>query len=344
MSIQTLTKTVQFNCDLSDAKFAADYSICIYLIRMREYYRWAHNLSPNESLDQANLMDWVGEVETRWKQTDGLDLKPLEFEGDTFMPFDMHNINHKLHPQGLTYSAGIGRFNKPIFMLAELESVDIKPDYSLAISNRELARELTAPPATLQQNNILIRKQAVARLIWDMFEEWQWHKPNNAMAKVVQHYGFEENPVQALEQASFEQREVLILHELGELDAQTILTPHWNELLINANKHQQFFARATRDFLADCLSTLPELLIRQQSACIHFYFASLTPMRKAMFPMLLDAYQQWCVNKAFTPLERAIKQGKSHWFNSAEHFIEQLNLGKMPADKKLNHYIEQHIL
>ena len=62
MSIDTLRKAVQFNCDLSDREFAADYTICIYLIRMREYYRWSEGIPVNESLEQEALLDWNGSL------------------------------------------------------------------------------------------------------------------------------------------------------------------------------------------------------------------------------------------------------------------------------------------
>ena len=39
-----LIETVQHNCHLSDAHHARDYSLCIYLLKMREFYRWEETL------------------------------------------------------------------------------------------------------------------------------------------------------------------------------------------------------------------------------------------------------------------------------------------------------------
>ena len=39
--VQALSAVVQRNCDISDARHARDFTMCVYLLRMREYYRWA---------------------------------------------------------------------------------------------------------------------------------------------------------------------------------------------------------------------------------------------------------------------------------------------------------------
>ena len=38
--LQSLRRSVQRNCDISDAEFAQSYSLCTYLLKMRELYRW----------------------------------------------------------------------------------------------------------------------------------------------------------------------------------------------------------------------------------------------------------------------------------------------------------------
>ena len=40
-----LASVVQHNCDVSDARHAGDYGMCSFLLKMREYYRWEHQLS-----------------------------------------------------------------------------------------------------------------------------------------------------------------------------------------------------------------------------------------------------------------------------------------------------------
>jgi hypothetical protein len=344
MTIHTLTKSVQFNCDLSDREFAADYSICIYLIRMREYYRWVHGIPLNESLEQSALISWVSETEARWEEIEGCDYKEVEFEGRCYPPFEIERINKRLVPHGYTYQAGYGRFGKPVFLLAKLQSLEEYEQYKLIITGHELARELTAPPASLQKGQILIRSQAVSRLIWDLLEEWQWHRPDNAMAEVVKFYDFERQPLEALEKANADQQEVLILHELGELVAEGLVNPLWNEMLEEDNKHRHLFARAVRDNLADCVSTLPGLLAEDNIPAIHFYFASLTPTRKSMFPVLAKAYRVWRNNGSAQGLKQAIKQGQDHWLDIANRLTDEFSDGTQKHDVTVQTYIDQYAL
>jgi len=344
MSIESLANAVQFNCDLSDREFAADYSICIYLIRMREYYRWSHGIAMNAPLEQGALMDWVSDIETRWEAMSAKDYQALEYQGIHYEPFDAKALNRVLQPQGYTYAAGYGRFGKAVFMLAELESVEHADRYHLTLAGRELARELTAPPAVMQAGEILIRTESVTRLIWDLLEEWQWNKPDNAMAQVVKYYDFEGDALRALERASDDQREVLILHEIGEMTAQDLLAPCWNEMLSDENQHRHLFARAVRDALADCLSTLPGLLAENNTPGIHFYFASLTPLRKSMFPQLDKAYRQWRKNGSCEGLKSAINDGQVHWLNIANRLTDDFTTGQTALNDTVQSYIEQHAL
>lgn len=346
MSIEILRQSVQFNCDLSDREFAADYSICIYLIRMREYYRWAHGIAPNESLDQDRLMEWVSATEARWEAIEVDQFAPLKYRNRRFDAFDVQGINRELHPLGYTYSAGYGRFGKPVFMLAELQSFEHTDHYSLTIAGRELARELTAPPATLLSQDILIRSESVSRLIWDLLEEWRWHRPDNAMAQLVRYYDFEHAPLQALEQAGADQQEVLILHEIGELIAEDLVAPQWNEMLSKGDSHRHLFARAVRDCLADCLSTLPGLLVDENEPGLHFYFASLTPLRKSMFPALADSYGQWKQGGSLRALKQAVKRGQTHWLNTARSLTDDF-MATEPLNRDrqtVQAYVDQYAL
>ena len=45
-----LASAVQRNCDISDARYAGDYGLCTFLLKMREYYRWENELPFARSL------------------------------------------------------------------------------------------------------------------------------------------------------------------------------------------------------------------------------------------------------------------------------------------------------
>ena len=57
--IKALAKTVQRNCDISDARHARDYSLCVYLLKMREYFRWEQGYRLTEDLPRDELGNWV---------------------------------------------------------------------------------------------------------------------------------------------------------------------------------------------------------------------------------------------------------------------------------------------
>ncbi|HKJ07631.1 MAG TPA: hypothetical protein VKA76_00940, partial [Gammaproteobacteria bacterium] len=50
--LRTLCAKVQKNCHISDARYAGDYTLCIYLLKMREYYRWEKGYSLDASLNK----------------------------------------------------------------------------------------------------------------------------------------------------------------------------------------------------------------------------------------------------------------------------------------------------
>ena len=63
---QALVDAVQINCHIADASHAADLSLCIYLLQMREYYRWTHRLPWTAPLDRGAVGGWLSEREARW--------------------------------------------------------------------------------------------------------------------------------------------------------------------------------------------------------------------------------------------------------------------------------------
>ena len=55
--LNQLALTVQQNCHITDALHASNYSLCIYLLKMREYYRWEHRLPFSEPLQKQLVGD-----------------------------------------------------------------------------------------------------------------------------------------------------------------------------------------------------------------------------------------------------------------------------------------------
>jgi len=321
MDIAQLINRVQLNCHISDAKHAGNYTLCIYLLKMREFYRWEHKNTFSAKLSTEKVGNWLNEREALWQQVKDHNYHAIELNGQKFDAFDTHNINKTLLSDKLIYSAGYGIKSKPHFFLADLEKKQAINDFTLYISGKEYARDLTSPPAMSQNKVIFIRRESFRRLIWERTDEWRWNKPENAMARAIRCYDFDDNLETALTEMTNNELDAAVLHEIGEIQAGENLHG-WHHMMSDISFTQaEIMARAVRDHYADALQTLPVLLDKNNLASIHFYFANLTNMRKHIFPSLMLAYNQWCENKKLNTIEQAVSNSLDHWKNLANQML-----------------------
>ena len=322
MDIKQLSNTVQLNCHISDARHAGNYTLCIYLLKMREFYRWEKQHTFSEKLATDDIGAWLTSREALWEEIENQEYHAIEIENKTFDPFESHTINQPLIKENLIYSGGYGVKEKPHFFLAELESHKTINDYTIYISGKEYARDLTSPPAMSNRNIIYVRRESFKRLIWERTDEWRWNKPENAMAKAIRCYDFENNLEDALNQMTDNELDAAVLHEIGEIKVGENLIG-WQQMMSDITFTQaEIMARAVRDHYADTLLTLPTLIENNNQASIHFYFANLTNMRKHIFPSLINAYNQWCENKKISGIEKTVTKAVDHWKNISQQMLE----------------------
>ena len=317
-----LVDTVQKNCYITDARYARNMTMCTYLLEMRQYYRWENDIPYSKNPPKDELGNWMVERENLWNAVEESPYAPLQLGAELQDPFDSESINRKLLPEGYVYSGGYGRFHKPHFFLGELLKEENRNGFTILVSGCEYARDLISPPAALQNRTIYLRREAVRRFIWDKFEEWNWKKRDNTQASAFSFYDFQHNPNLALEVMTDNESEAMILHELGEGMAGELLGENWPEMLSTLTSIKaEIMARAVRDHLADCLSTLPALLDRDAVSSLHFYFANFNGMRKEIFPRALQAYQHWVASGDVKPLAEAVHQGKDHWLQVGQQLL-----------------------
>jgi hypothetical protein len=334
--IDTVRQAVQKNCDIADARHAGDYSLCVYLLKMREYFRWVSRKAFDEALPRDEVGNWITEKEQYWEELENSDFEAIHIEGIACDPFDdADQINQSLLAQGYAYSGGLGQNCRPHFFLGRLLEHKTHEDYTIIITADELARDLTAPPAFTQQKNIFIRRESLRRMIWEKIEEWRWRKNSTPINKALSYYDVDDNLNEALEQITDTELETLLLHEIGEIKAGELLGPRWLEMLAALPRSQaELMARAIKDHIADCLSTLPSLLNQSKDKSLHFYFGNLRAMRKHLFPRLSDAYNQWIEHDKLEKVEQAAQLGCEHWRSVAE---EILNLYEQHGDQSVAH-------
>lgn len=324
-SHKQLVEAIQYNCNISDARFAGNYTMCVYLLKMREYFRWEMEQGFGSKLTKDDVGQWLTEREQLWSDIENNDYTDIQIDGESHDPFDSGQINSKLVSQGLVYSAGIGIKSKPHFFLGDLVRHNRRNGYDIYISSREYARDLTSPPAMSQNRTIYIRRESFKRMLWENIETWRWSKPENAMARAIACYDFDNDLDQSLEDMTDNELESAILHEIGEIRAGERLNG-WQGMMSRIMFTQaEIMARAVRDHLADALSTLPSLVDQQHTASIHFYMANLTNMRKHIFPSLISAYSKWAENNDISELAELIKPSEAHWLDMAAQMLELFN-------------------
>lgn len=309
-----LVEAVQRNCHISDARHARDKTLCTYLLEMREFFRWEYEVPLSQRVSKDELGDWMTRREALWDELEEAPFESLPVAGRNFDPFDIDAINRELVPQGLVYGAGVGRFHKPHFFLGRLLRKEQRDGLTIVVSDCEYARDITAFPAAMQNGVIYLRQESMRRWLREKIELWGLKQSDGALKSALDCYGIHADEEAALDRMLEHESETVVLHEIGEVAADRVLGPAWPEL-VAALEHRraEIFARAVRDNLADCLSTLPALLAQEAACSLHFYFANFEGMRRALFPRLTAAYGRWREEGDLAPLRAAVASGCEHW-------------------------------
>jgi hypothetical protein len=317
-----LLGAVQRNCDISDARYAGDYGLCTFLLKMREYYRWENELPFARALPRDELGEWLKSRELAWNGIEADAFAPLPLSRGELDPFDAEAANRELLPQGFVYGAGYGRFQKPVFFLGRLLRAERRAGCAILVSSCEYARELAAPPAMLQGRTVFVRMESVRRFLWEKIEEWQWRKQGGAMARALESYDFAADPELALQRMADNELETMILHEVGEAMAGELLGEAWGEMALTVSRTGgEPIARAVRDLLADCLSTLPVLLERANLPALHFHFATFDAPRRQLYPQALEAYEHFLRSGAPDRLREVAREGRERWLACARALL-----------------------
>ncbi len=322
--VDQVSQSVQHNCDIADARHGADFGMCTYLMKMREYYRWEKGLGFRDRLPKDDVGDWLSAREALWAELAEAEFGAVTVAGERFDPFDADGVNAALEPHALVYSAGLALGAKPHFFLGRLLRREAPLEgFDLRVADVELARGLSAPPAMTRGRSIFLRREALRRYLWEKLESWRWSRPDNAFGRAVACYPFESDLDAALEQMTDSELASAREHEIGEFLAGEQLGEAWNRLLLDlAQTPAELMARAVRDHLADCTRTLPMLVESGRDASIHCFAGNLTGMRREIFPGLRGAYEQWRNARDPEPLAAIAALGRRHWAELAAALLD----------------------
>ena len=324
----SLIETIQHNCHIADARHAGDYTLCVYLLKMREFYRWEQGDGYQKELTNDDVGDWLVEREGLWDDIEEEDYKPLIIDDVEYDAFDNTAINSALNDKGLVYSAGLGKQCRPHFFIAKLDQKIAKSDYTILISAKEYARDMASPPAMQQADTLYIRRESLRQVLWEKIEEWRWMEVDTPLGRAVGFYDFDSNIETALDKMAATETQMVIAHEIGEVIVGKKLGDDWQKMLATLPRSKaEIMLRAIRDHYADAISTLPKLIKQNNPASIHFYFGNMTAMRKELAPTLIEAYEIWHKTGDLSQLEQLIPSSLKHW--------------KKLANKMLGLYIDQ---
>jgi hypothetical protein len=332
--MNALVEAVQTNCDIADARHARDVSLCTYLLGMREFFRWEHQLPFGVSPPRDEVGRWISEREARWETLAEEDFVTLPIAGRLFDPFAAPKVNAALAGSGLVYGAGIGRFHKPHFFLGRLDREERRGDAQLLVCGCEYARDVAAIPAASQGATLIVRREALRQWLWEKAEGWNVKQQDGALKSALLAYGFDVDPQAAIERMTAGEIETLVLHEEGEFAAGRMLGDGWALKLDGfGGKRAELLARAVRDNLADCLVTLPGLLQRGATDSLHYWFSTFDGLRRELFPRLVEAYSivgagSLCVpgiplrGQATALLAAAAEAGRIHFTELGRRLLE----------------------
>lgn len=343
--INELTKIVQQNCHIADAIHAGDYTLCIYLLKMREFYRWEKDETFSTNLPNTIVGKWLRQREELWDKLETTNYQNIKFENESLSPFESVPINTNLMQHQLVYSGGMGINNRPHFFLAELDLYEEHDDYTLYVAGKEYARDMSAPPAMSHQNIIYIRKESFRRLLWEKLETWRWNKPENALGRAFACYDCENNLDTALTQMTDAEVTNVIQHERGEIQAGNLLGEEWHDLLFSLpHSKASIMLRAVRDHLADSITTLPALLTLNSTPSWHFYFGNLNNMRKDLYPSIIKGYDEWNETGSLSKMTKVVNKGKEHWLNLCTQIL-QINSSNLKSQQiEIQNLIENNRL
>ncbi len=318
LHIEALSAQVKMNCDISDARFWGNYSICGLLLRLRELFRHEKGVKPWEEIPREVIAEWIAAKEDLWHEIEEREFVNLSVQEAEISPFESEGVNRLLEKEGLLYGAGLGIRMKPSFFLAELLSKESIDEYDVIITGRELVRDLSAYPAMLQRNTIVARRDALAAVLWDKREEIRPKKYSGPLLYAFSRYGI--GPQDAADESLFakivqiadEEIGAYISHEIGEAHEGAMLGGLWKAMLSGPlTGRAELFVRGIKDVLSDTSDRgmLKFIIEKRRKGSLGFYLSSLGGFRKMLFPEIQEMFLFFTKKEDWQLVEKARKKG-----------------------------------
>ncbi len=332
IDIDYIASQVKHNCNISDAKYWGLYSPCGILLRLRDLYRIENHFRPWEKIRHEKIGKWIDKRERLWQKLDTHDFQHIEIQDRLYQPFDIKGINSILTDHGFVYGAGYGNLLKPVFILARLSKKSWTGNYSIYISGREIARDLSTAPAMIQGNTILARHETMNLFLWEKFEEMKAKKCDGALFHAFSSYGiskdadskFSHKKLEKLfSMITREELSIYIYHELGEASQRRVLGRWWKHLLLKMPYGRaESFLRGLKDVLSDTCNSgmLSHIIKNKKAGSLSFFIAFIGGYRQIIFPDILPAYTEFTKTQNWDLIEKARIEG----YKKAGDYVRKL--------------------
>ncbi|THB78992.1 MAG: hypothetical protein D6B25_02800 [Desulfobulbaceae bacterium] len=325
-----LLRDIRFNCDITDAKDHGIYSMCTMVLKLRNHYKWEHQVEPWSEPEPADLLDWIEKKENYWEEIQQASLKNLRLHDQSIEPFNVELVNELLDDSTLYYGAGYGRSMKSIFFLAEVLQQRSVADLPVMILGKELIREMASPFAMLQNNQIIIRKEPFRYFLWDQIQEMR-SSSRSSIQQFMSAYDLlkdgtlnQQQLKQKLDLIVEQELEMIIRHEVGEYKQNALRSNTVKKLIARfPGSRIEYICRGIKDVLADtCPEGLLAFIIKEQKlSSLGLFLGFLDGVREVLLKEIVNyGKQQWHL-----PDWQKFGQAREHCWQRLEHVATHLN-------------------
>ncbi|WP_163340266.1 Sfum_1244 family protein [Desulfopila sp. IMCC35008] len=351
--MQNFLDDIRYNCDISDARDHGVYSMCTMVLKLRNFYKWEKGIEPWDEPEPAELLDWIEAKENYWETLAGGEYRELRVGETSIEPFELEKVNTFFQEEGWYYGAGFGRSMKTIFFLAEIIEHREVEGCPVIILGKEHVREMAAPPAMVQDQMIIIKRDAIRFFFWDQIEEFR-SSCRNPLQRALETYGlYRKNKLDRdllcgqLETIVDHELNLFVYHEVGEILQKGISSSTLQKITGHfPGSIPEFICRGIKDLLADThpQGPLAYAIREQRLSTLGFYLTFLDGLREKIFPELAEGWKRFNNDHDWSTIESARGQCYEKMLSIAskiESIAEEIG---HKSDADLLKMFENHIL
>jgi len=313
-------EAIHHNCEVSDARDHGIYSMCTMILRLRNLYKWEHDLEPWQEPEPPELLDWIENKENRWEHLEAQEYRELGIGGEVFEPFATEKVNSLLAGSGLFYGAGYGRAMKSVFFLGEIRETRQVRGLPLIIIGKEKLREMAGALAFVQDEAIVVRRDLIRYFFWDQIQDLQGTCRSSFLYALNKHGVRTGNKLDydGL-RANFDklidtELDIFIFHEVGERLEKSFNSDRMKALVGRfPGSVVEFVCRTIKDLLGDTHpeGLLAHLVAENRFSGIGFYVGFLDGLRQRLFPELTDVWASFMKDGDWRHIEKARQENRS---------------------------------